>query len=118
METNEKAGFGGGKASTAQWARLIEAGWPAKVGPNSKRHASHNHLELDGRQIETFFAPGSGFWVYDARLGLVTSGGTRDAALLAMALARETAQSGERAGHTATPPATSGSAADRPEWRA
>lgn len=71
---------------------LIEAGWPKAVGLNDKRHASHNHMSLDRQPVDTFWtSKAKGFFALDRAKGIVTWGETRDAALIAMVNARESA---------------------------
>ena len=69
-------------------ALLVAAGWPKAIGPNDKRKAAHNRLALDGSTVDTFSTPGAGFFA-DAAIKAVTTGKTRDAALIAMVETRE-----------------------------
>jgi hypothetical protein len=70
-------------------ALLVAAGWPKAIGPNDKRKAAHKRLALDGSTVDTFYTPGAGFFVYDPAIKAVTTGKTRDAALIAMVNRRE-----------------------------
>jgi hypothetical protein len=78
-------------ARDAMLQRMVAAGWPERVGLNDKRKTCHNRLSLDGSTIHTFYTKGHGFFIYDPSLKLVTSGDSRDSALVAMVRAREDA---------------------------
>ena len=72
--------------------RLVVAGWPRRIGLNDKAKTCHNRVFLDGSTVHTFYTKGHGFFIYDPSLKLVTTGKTRDDALIAMVKARENAQ--------------------------
>lgn len=76
-------------ARDALLQRMVAAGWPERVGLNDKRKTCHNRLSLDGATVHTFWTRGHPFFIYDPSLKLVTTGKTRDDALIAMVKARE-----------------------------
>src|SRR5258708_7103729 len=88
MKTNGNLQMGRGEMLD----RLIAAGWPKKFGVNDKAKTSHNRVFLEGATVHTFWTKGHPFFIYDAALKLVTTGKTRDDALIAMVKARENAQ--------------------------
>lgn len=71
--------------------RLVAAGWPKRIGLNNRRTTSANRVTLDGSTVRIFWTKGQPFHVYDTALRLVTTGKTRDDALIAMVKAREVA---------------------------
>lgn len=70
-------------------ARLTAAGWPERIGPNDKAKTCRNRLNLDGAPLHVYWTRGYPFFAYDPALQLITTGNSRDAALIAMVHARE-----------------------------